>query len=281
MDRSSPGAAGVPVAASVPSAANLASMPNLLSGTALVGHVADDGSFSALQQSLRPRRPPLMLWIAAVAVLGVVIGLIAMRTRHRAGTLEPSGAAMPASAGTEGPPTPAAPVETGAPLAVPPVAHTPEPGATAPDHGKEPGGEVIDKPAIDKPVAVDKPPVDKPPVDKPTPEVETPRERPKSHPPKERVTPRERPQRDPEPREPKDPPKEAVADGPPGWVSIDSDPYATIYVDGKKVGVTPLARIALPPGPHRVKAVSSQGGEQVFNVSIESNKEARGKKLAW
>jgi hypothetical protein len=67
----------------------------------------------------------------------------------------------------------------------------------------------------------------------------------------------------------------------PGWVSIDSDPYATIFIDGKKVGVTPLARIPLGAGAHRVKAVSSQGGEQTFNLSIESGKEARGKKLAW
>lgn len=59
--------------------------------------------------------------------------------------------------------------------------------------------------------------------------------------------------------------------GPPGYLSIDSRPYATIYVDGRKIGVTPLHRVKLRPGRHRIKAVSRAGTKR-FRLRIRSGK---------
>jgi serine/threonine-protein kinase len=69
--------------------------------------------------------------------------------------------------------------------------------------------------------------------------------------------------------------------GPPGFVSIDSKPYATIFVDGRNVGETPVFKLQLTPGKHRVRAVSSAGGEQSFTLSVESGKESPPKRLVW
>ncbi|EPX59948.1 serine/threonine protein kinase Pkn6 [Cystobacter fuscus DSM 2262] len=50
-------------------------------------------------------------------------------------------------------------------------------------------------------------------------------------------------------------------------------PYAIVYVDGKKVGETPLAPLELPAGRHSVRLVNEESGEKKFdNVEIEPNK---------
>jgi serine/threonine-protein kinase len=76
-------------------------------------------------------------------------------------------------------------------------------------------------------------------------------------------------------------PDEPERTGAPGFFSIDSSPYATIYVDGKKLGVTPLFRVALDPGSHRVKAVNASGDSQRFRVQIRSGKETSSGRLRW
>ncbi|HEX8954379.1 MAG TPA: PEGA domain-containing protein, partial [Polyangia bacterium] len=38
-----------------------------------------------------------------------------------------------------------------------------------------------------------------------------------------------------------------------GYVNIYADPWATVTIDGKKAGTTPLARIPLAPGVHLVR----------------------------
>jgi serine/threonine-protein kinase len=67
----------------------------------------------------------------------------------------------------------------------------------------------------------------------------------------------------------------------PGYFTVDSRPWATIYVDGKKLGVTPLLRVPLSPGSHVLRAVSQTGREQRFKVVIESGKEAPRRRLVW
>jgi len=70
--------------------------------------------------------------------------------------------------------------------------------------------------------------------------------------------------------------------GPPGFITIDSTPvYATIYIDGKKLGETPLVRVSLPPGKHAVKAVSASGGTKVLSITIESGKVAPTRRIEW
>jgi tRNA A-37 threonylcarbamoyl transferase component Bud32 len=77
-------------------------------------------------------------------------------------------------------------------------------------------------------------------------------------------------------------PKVAQAvDTRPGTFSIDSAPYATIYVDGDKLGVTPLVGKSLPPGKHTVKAVTKDGREKTFPIVIKPGDLTNGGTLTW
>jgi serine/threonine-protein kinase len=66
-----------------------------------------------------------------------------------------------------------------------------------------------------------------------------------------------------------------------GMFSVDSKPYATIYVDDRRLGDTPLFRVLLPPGDHRVRAALADGRERSFIVHVESGKDANSGQLAW
>jgi hypothetical protein len=61
-----------------------------------------------------------------------------------------------------------------------------------------------------------------------------------------------------------DPPAAAAS----GWYAIDSSPYATIFIDDQNAGDTPLDRIALPAGSHRVRAVLADGRQRTFSINI-------------
>jgi serine/threonine-protein kinase len=70
--------------------------------------------------------------------------------------------------------------------------------------------------------------------------------------------------------------------GPPGFITIDSTPvYAVIYVDGKKLGETPLVNIKLAPGKHSVRAVSPSGSTRTLSINIESGKTAPVRRIEW
>ena len=90
-----------------------------------------------------------------------------------------------------------------------------------------------------------------------------------------------RPERSPTPidREPSESPR-ASPSGPPGTFSIDSEPYATIYVDGKKVGDTPLYKLPLAPGKHKVRAVSA-AGTQNFSIEVQPGQALPPRKLRF
>jgi serine/threonine-protein kinase len=62
----------------------------------------------------------------------------------------------------------------------------------------------------------------------------------------------------------------------PGYLTVDAAPYATVYVDGVKIGDTPIVKYALSPGKHKVRAVSSEAGDTwFFNVKIRPGKIVR------
>jgi serine/threonine-protein kinase len=67
----------------------------------------------------------------------------------------------------------------------------------------------------------------------------------------------------------------------PGLFSIESDPYATIYVDGHKLGVTPIIQHPLAAGRHRVRAVIADGRTKEQTLEVPAGKQAAPIHLRW
>jgi eukaryotic-like serine/threonine-protein kinase len=76
-------------------------------------------------------------------------------------------------------------------------------------------------------------------------------------------------------------PHHTAASGARGFFSIDSKPYAAIYIDGKDLGTTPLFRVELPQGRHDVRAVSARGLTQTFNIRVQPGERALTRHLVW
>jgi hypothetical protein len=66
-----------------------------------------------------------------------------------------------------------------------------------------------------------------------------------------------------------------------GWYAVDSSPYATIFIDERKIGDTPLDRIALPAGSHRVRAVLADGRQRSFAIEIAADRKTSSGTLSW
>jgi hypothetical protein len=66
-----------------------------------------------------------------------------------------------------------------------------------------------------------------------------------------------------------------------GFLTVDSDPFATIYVDGVSVGPTAVFKRKLVGGKHVVRAVLADGREKTFDVVIEDGKTVNLGKLRW
>ena len=74
----------------------------------------------------------------------------------------------------------------------------------------------------------------------------------------------------------------AQPSGPPGFITIDSTPvYAVIYIDGRKIGETPLVHISVAPGKHSVRAVSGSGSTRNLSIQIDSGKTAPVRRIEW
>jgi serine/threonine protein kinase len=83
------------------------------------------------------------------------------------------------------------------------------------------------------------------------------------------------------PRPPRPAPAPALRkDAPPGRLFIDAAPWATIYLDGQRLGVTPLVGVSVPSGPHTLKAVAEDGRTQVMRVDVGPDGEVR-RKIRW
>jgi hypothetical protein len=72
-----------------------------------------------------------------------------------------------------------------------------------------------------------------------------------------------------------------VAAKPPGFFSIDSRPFAHIYVDGHELGDTPLVHKPLSAGSHRVEAVREDGKRKAFDVTVPSGASAPAINVTW
>jgi hypothetical protein len=61
-----------------------------------------------------------------------------------------------------------------------------------------------------------------------------------------------------------------------GFVDIESDRPASVYVGNTKIGVTPLKHIPIPPGEHRVLALELENGiRRIATVVVVSDQERR------
>jgi serine/threonine protein kinase len=142
---------------------------------------------------------------------------------------------------------------------------------------KKPPAVDGDKPTDEKP-AVEKPVVDKPAIEKPDKPIVEPKKSPKQ--PKKIAKADKKPADKKPPVEDKKP--EPAVSGPPGFITIDSSPvYAVIFIDGKKIGETPLVNIKLAPGKHAVRAVSPSGSTRNLSIQIEPGKTAPVKRIEW
>ena len=56
------------------------------------------------------------------------------------------------------------------------------------------------------------------------------------------------------------------------YLSVDATPYATVFVDGEKKGITPLVRIELSPGLHRMIARTEDGRTKRFTLQLDPGK---------
>ena len=67
----------------------------------------------------------------------------------------------------------------------------------------------------------------------------------------------------------------------PAFLTVDSSPYATIFVDGKKLGVTPIFKVKLKPGMHKMKAVSATGAKQTIRLNLKPGRTKNLGRLKW
>jgi serine/threonine-protein kinase len=75
--------------------------------------------------------------------------------------------------------------------------------------------------------------------------------------------------------------RDGAASNPAGWYAIDSTPYATIFIDGRKIGDTPLDRISLSAGAHQVRAVLADGRQRSFAIDIAPDRKTSSGTLTW
>jgi len=81
-----------------------------------------------------------------------------------------------------------------------------------------------------------------------------------------------------EPKKIAEPKKVAKVD--PGKLYVDAKPWATIYVDGKKVGATPVLGATIAAGDHVIKAVCDDGRVKSMTVHVDAGGTVR-KKVNW
>jgi hypothetical protein len=64
------------------------------------------------------------------------------------------------------------------------------------------------------------------------------------------------------------------------FLSVDATPYATVFIDGEKKGITPLVRMELSPGLHRMIARTEDGRTKRFTLQLDPGK-TETVKVSW
>jgi hypothetical protein len=64
------------------------------------------------------------------------------------------------------------------------------------------------------------------------------------------------------------------------FLTVDATPYATVFIDGEKKGITPLVRLELSPGLHRMIARTEDGRTKRFTLQLDPGK-TETVKVSW
>jgi len=67
-----------------------------------------------------------------------------------------------------------------------------------------------------------------------------------------------------------------------GFFSITANRKTTIWIDNKNIGETPLTKLPLTPGPHKVKAVGPRRGQvKTFSITIYGGRDTEEPPIHW
>jgi serine/threonine protein kinase len=66
-----------------------------------------------------------------------------------------------------------------------------------------------------------------------------------------------------------------------GFFSIAATARTQIYIDNKQIGETPLTRLPLLPGPHKVKAIGPRGKIKQMNITIYGGRDTDEGTITW
>jgi len=66
-----------------------------------------------------------------------------------------------------------------------------------------------------------------------------------------------------------------------GFFSITATATTQIYIDNKQIGDTPLTRLPLLPGPHKVKAIGPRGKTKQINITIYGGQDTDEGTISW
>jgi hypothetical protein len=66
-----------------------------------------------------------------------------------------------------------------------------------------------------------------------------------------------------------------------GFFSIAANAKTQIYVDNKMIGETPLTRLPLAPGPHKIKAVGPRGKVKTLSIMIYGAQDTDEGTITW
>jgi hypothetical protein len=62
---------------------------------------------------------------------------------------------------------------------------------------------------------------------------------------------------------------------PKGSMALNAQPWAEVWIDGERVGETPIGNVAVPIGPHEIVFRHPQFGEQVVRATVTAGESAR------
>ena len=62
---------------------------------------------------------------------------------------------------------------------------------------------------------------------------------------------------------------------PQGTINLNASPWAEVWIDGRRVGETPIGNLAIPIGPHEILFRHPQFGEKKQAVSVTMNAPVR------